>query len=271
MVSDPFSVPAIEISAGQVVDNLELSLNRGGVITGQVLDASGEPVIGASVIALRPAPRPSGFSPGGAPAETRALPRFLPVAANASTNDLGEFRIFGLAAADYIIGAMIRPVMGPDNAAPASPTTMAPTYFPAMTDPAEAQPVRVESGQTVGGIVVRLVTVPAFHVSGVVVDQSDIPIADVLVRLSADPRSADTALAGTMGFGQSDARGRFTINGMTAGSYIVITSMPTPMVPGGRRVQSFSMPGPGQASARQQLTISSSSVDDLKIVIPREQ
>src|SRR5262249_31517478 len=70
-------------------DAVDVRLQRGGVITGRVLDASGQPASDLSMMALRRMELPN-----GGPA--RWLP--APMMGGQQTNDVGEFRIAGLAA-----------------------------------------------------------------------------------------------------------------------------------------------------------------------------
>src|SRR5262249_23484314 len=83
MMGSP-NMGTFELTAGQVMDGVNLALKKGGAISGQVIDGAGEPVVGANVVALRPAPRPNNPPPG------MNMPRFVPAGGGASTNDLGE-------------------------------------------------------------------------------------------------------------------------------------------------------------------------------------
>src|SRR4051812_40136288 len=88
---DPASVPTFWVVAGQSLDVATVSLKRGGVVAGRILDTFGEPMIDVNVRAVKP---------GAA----------IDLMGEASrTNDLGEFRVFGLAPGQYIIVASPRP------------------------------------------------------------------------------------------------------------------------------------------------------------------
>src|SRR5262249_34313930 len=76
---------------GQRVDDVSISVPKGAVITGLVLDEYGDPVINASVM-----PMHMQFSQG-----RRTL---VPFGMAGTTNDIGEFRIFGLNAGQYYLG-----------------------------------------------------------------------------------------------------------------------------------------------------------------------
>ena len=61
------------------------------------------------------------------------------------TNDLGEFRVFGLAPGQYIVVASPRP-FGSDAL---SRTMVSSTFYPGTPDPSAAQVLTVNAGETV--------------------------------------------------------------------------------------------------------------------------
>ena len=81
----------IAVADGQRVSSLDLSLPRGSVISGRITDEYSEPIAGASVEAHR-----YQYAPGG---ERRLIYAGPPVA----SDDLGQFRLFGLMPGDYVI------------------------------------------------------------------------------------------------------------------------------------------------------------------------
>ena len=138
------------------------------------------------------------------------------------TNDRGEFRIFGLAPGEYVIVANTRTKFGGAAVATPAATTMTATFFPGTGDVAAAQPVSVESGETVSDVTIQLVSVPAFQVSGVVVDEAGAAVEHAMVMLMDGPSGANPLLSLVLGpplMTQSDASGRFTFGDVRAGSY----------------------------------------------------
>ena len=144
------------------VKDLTVRLPPGGVITGVIIDAAGQPAQGVAVSAFA-----SVFH--GATGERRLAP-----AGQASTSDdRGEYRIYGLAAGSYVIAA--QPLIGrPGAGRPgafefriSNPRGRAvapvPVYFPSTTDAGEAQPVAVGAGEERDGIDIRVENVPARH------------------------------------------------------------------------------------------------------------
>ena len=85
---------AIGVADGQRITGLTLRMPRGAVITGIVTDQNGDPMSGASVTAMRYVYAGSG---------QRTL---LPTAPS-TADDRGHYRIWGLAAGEYVISANV--------------------------------------------------------------------------------------------------------------------------------------------------------------------
>jgi carboxypeptidase family protein len=212
--------PPLAVEAGQTA-TLDLRLAKGAVITGRIVDAAGEPMADVRVMAMRPPP-----------SNVRsAAPRLIPgPGAGASTNDIGEFRLSGLAAGDYYIVAA--PGAGSPFGGPGVPpragsakTTIAPTFYPGTADQASAHPVTVAAGAEVGNISFAMQSVAAFRVSGVIVDGNGEPIAGARVMMMANPRTVPLLL-GAAGSAESQANGSFTIGEVVAGTYRLTASVP---------------------------------------------
>jgi len=226
----PFNQPdqrhTVEVVAGRATA-LDLQLQRGAVVSGRVLDPSGEPMADVHVMALRRSPT----SPG------RTVARLFPAGPGAQTNDIGEFRVSGLAAGEYCVAAMPRgqfPFGGPAVAPPTgnARTTITATFYPGTTDETAALPVAVAAGAEVGNISFTMQSAAAFRISGIVVDENGDPVGDAMVMMMGDPRSG--MFMGPVGSGQSRADGRFTIGEVPAGSYRVTASVPLRMNGSGR-------------------------------------
>ena len=85
----------VEVTEGAKVSGITLKVPRGAVITGTVLDSNGQPIASATVRALRYV-----FDNG-----ERSL---VSPHENLTTDDRGEYRIFGLAAGEYLVVASMR-------------------------------------------------------------------------------------------------------------------------------------------------------------------
>jgi len=217
----PFSSPAdpkpsmtITVAAGQSVENLTLTLRKGGAIAGRVLGAKGEPLANIGVVALSRMPR------------GRGPVRWIPVGMTnrGSTNDLGDFRLFGLAPGDYIIAASANH-NGPFAPATTSRTTLATTYYPGTIDQGSALAVTVSADATVENITISMQTVPAFTVSGVVVDANGAPVSGAMIMMM--PAAPAGAFGGAGGSNvRTDESGAFVVSGVAAGTYRMMASAP---------------------------------------------
>jgi uncharacterized protein (DUF1501 family) len=102
----------IDIANGQSVALTAAALQRSGVITGRIVDEFGDPMTGARVMPMRYA-------------FTNNQRRMQMSGPTAITNDLGEYRLFGLFPGRYYISAIFRRFSaGGDDRA-----SYAPTYF----------------------------------------------------------------------------------------------------------------------------------------------
>ena len=215
---DPSTMQIFEVAAGQVLDGLTVSLRRGGAFAGRVLDPQGQPIANVGVTALLKRlnrnDQPAGVASSGPP--------LLMPSGQGQTNDLGEFRIFGLWPGEYVIVATAQSKFGGAATQPAAATTTTATYFPGTADVSAAQPVAVQSDETVSDLIIPLVSVPAFKISGVVVDGAGAPVANAMVMLMGGQRGTDLLLSLVVGpplMSQSDAGGRFTFGDVPAGAY----------------------------------------------------
>jgi hypothetical protein len=187
----------IEVSARRVAQ-LTIAVTRGGVITGQLTDETGEPLVGVSVQALRPS------SAGGSQS-------LLPVM-DAQTDDRGRYRIFGLHPGVYCVSAAI---IGTSTSVELDvPLGFAPTYFPGTTNPSEAERIRVDAGRELDGINIVLVQARLRRVSGSAMDSQGRPLAGGFVLLRQGEQSFGTASSVPV-----HGDGRFVLDRVPPGSY----------------------------------------------------
>ena len=92
----------IELTEAQSLDKADVTLPRGSVLSGRVLDEFGEPVADANVSAMR-----MQFMNGRR--------RLVNAGRSGQTNDLGQFRLYGLPPGDYYVSATLRIVRDDDG------------------------------------------------------------------------------------------------------------------------------------------------------------
>ena len=204
-------------------ENIDVALMPGGVIVGRIVDEFGEPVADVTVTAQR-----LQFS-GGVRRPVMSGPL-------SSSNDIGEFRLFGLQPGAYYVSASPRPSSNPFDA-PADRIGYGQTWYPSATDLGSAQRVMVTAGDTVSGIVVALSPSRTARVSGTVLGADGLPIrgGSVMVAGATSP-----TFFGLNGMVRPD--GSFTVNVVAPGEYTLRATaggMGAPGQPG--QMPTFSM------------------------------
>jgi hypothetical protein len=220
--TDFMTMRALDVTAGQKLDNADIELTRGGAIAGRIVDPFGEPLAEVHVLVMRRVER------------EEAEPQLMPGGGQGQqTNDLGEFRIYGVAPGTYFVAASPRSasfgaVGAPPSSGPSRSTTIATTFYPGTKDQSGAQAVTVTAGDTTANISFMMQSTPAFSVAGIVVDDTGGPVHGAMVMLMGDPRSGMMGPAGSV---RTEDNGRFVVGGVAPGSYRVMASVP--MVSGG--------------------------------------
>ena len=217
----PFeSGKAIDLVDGQVMDKADIAMPRGGVISGRLIDEFGDPIADAVVNAMR-----SAWSGGRR--------RLQPTGRTSMTNDLGQFRIYGLSPGDYYVSATFRggdmmamemamaatmgggAMGGPSGSAPSS--GYAPTYYPGTPNGAEAQKIAVAAGQEAQNTDFALLPVKLAKISGTVISSEGKPVEGSMIN--AQPRSGDAAGMMMAGAARTDKNGNFTLSNVAPGDY----------------------------------------------------
>lgn len=210
----------IELADGQVLERADITMPRGSVIAGRIVDEFGDPIADVAVTALR-----STWSNGKR--------RLQSAGRAAMTNDLGQYRIYGLSPGEYYVSATSRGSQemmvaemammarvsiagGPGAEAPRS--GYAPTYFPGTPNGAQAQRLTLAMGQEAQNTDFGLVPVRLVTVKGTVIGSEGGPLAGVMV--SATPREpGDSGFMLLTGSARTDQNGNFTIPGLAPGEY----------------------------------------------------
>jgi hypothetical protein len=240
----------IELSDGELLEKVDVALPRGSVIQGRVVDEFGEPVTDAIVTAMR-----MSFTGG--------RKRLVPAGRIGQTNDLGQFRIYGLAPGDYYVSATYRDIgsMAMDfvNAASTSgsgsaPTSgYAPTYFPGTPSAAEAQRVSLAVGQELTGIDISLQPVKLARITGQAMSSDGRPLGSAMILLMPASRESGIMMPG--GTTRTNASGQFTLNGVAPGEYSLQVRSSGPMMidaGGGSMMFSMSTSDASGATTRQE-------------------
>lgn len=213
--SRPFEAgKPLEVGEGQTIEKVDFALPRGALITGRVLDEAGEPTTDVQVTALR-----YQFLQGQR--------RLVPAGRPATTNDIGEYRIFGLPPGQYFVSATLR-TGNPNDAAATDRSGYAPTYYPSAPNVGGAERLSVELGQTRTAVDVVLSPARMARVSGTVVDSDGKPMTNGVLVLA----QTDAGLSASAG-GQIRPDGSFTLANVAPGKYTIIALNPQTFLGGG--------------------------------------
>jgi 5-hydroxyisourate hydrolase-like protein (transthyretin family) len=210
--SDPGAT--FTLSAGETKKDLIFRLIPAAVITGRVFDEDGEPVSGATVMASRET-----YDEGRRTLATRG---------SASTDDLGDFRLFGLAPGRYFISATERSwgqVEGDKEFSEGSGQTReqgyTKTYYPGTPDVARATAINVKEGDEIPGADIALKQVTVHRIRGRVLNQmTHKPGQDVVVLLTPRTKRQEWDFAGQPNVQKAD--GSFEIPNVVPGAYTLV-------------------------------------------------
>jgi protocatechuate 3,4-dioxygenase beta subunit len=150
----------LTLHAGQDLKDLQFRLIPAGVISGKIYDDDGEPLPGVMVNAVRQV-RSEGK-------------RGRSAVSSVSTNDLGEYRLFGLAPGRYFVSCVYpRWNRGGDevDSTDAEKEGYAKLYYPGTADVAKAEPITIRVGEEATSIDILMRKVPVHQVRGNVYNQ----------------------------------------------------------------------------------------------------
>jgi len=210
----------IELADKQGLDNADISMPRGSVISGRIVDEFGDPIPDAAVTASRQTWQ-------------NGRRRLVPAPGRVvQSNDLGQFRIYGLPPGDYYVSATLRggtmdlmdmELMVGASFTAASPSASAPksgyasTYYPGTPNVTEAQRITLAPGQENSGADFALVPVRLAKVTGIVIGSDGKPLEGAAV--SAIPAGRDFVGMFGQSTGRSGKDGSFTIPSVPPGDY----------------------------------------------------
>ena len=204
----------LEIVDGQALDKVNFALPRGGAISGRIVDELGEPIASVQVTVHR-------FAYMGG---SRRLVGAGSDGGNDRTDDLGQYRLFGLPPGEYYLAATLRNMeFMPMNAASVTGPSdgYASTYFPGTGNLSEARRVSVRAGQDVANVSFALVSARLGRISGRVTTSAGEPSVGGMMMVA--PRNDDVM---GMGFNMNGAQirpdGTFQTGGLAPGTYSLI-------------------------------------------------
>jgi len=230
----------LTLSAGQEIKDLVIRLQAAAVVEGRVTDEDGDPMPEAQIAVLRQT-----FVAGHTHWEQAGAER---------TNDLGEYRIAGLAAGNYFISVTPPPdfrsliettgnAAQAANAAADKPALAAyqTTYYPGVRDRAQAAPVQLHAGDDFP-VNFSLTPSPSLTIRGSVVNLPPGSTAAIMLQ------SKDLSLV--LNGAEMHKEGTFEIRDVAPGAYTVLATVDNAAVP---------------MMARQALQVASENVEGLRL------
>jgi hypothetical protein len=212
----------LDVLDHQTVERVDLMLPRGGVITGRVVDEFGEPAPDIQVAIERYQ-------------VFQGQRRLLPAGRSVATNDIGEFRLFGIPPGQYYLSATWRNTNGfnpnpnPNlNPSPSERTAYAPLYFPGTMNAAEAQRFTVSAGQQIDDLVMVLKPIKASRVSGTAIGSDGKPLTPAMIMVM----QSSIGFGSMAGTSQVRPDGTFTVSGLAPGSYTLRAQRMGPLTDG---------------------------------------
>ncbi|MCI0622490.1 MAG: carboxypeptidase-like regulatory domain-containing protein [Acidobacteria bacterium] len=199
--NDLASATPLDVRSGETLDNIDLSLVRGGALEGRVLDQDGEPAARVAVNLIR-----ARYVQGR---------RVLQPSGSDQTDDRGQFRIYDIPPGTYYLMATPRVFGMTDENRSVYP----PIYFPGVLDPQEASKVKMVPGGELRGYDLSLFETRGYQISGKVTSADGQPPRRVFVTAHKVPSSGLSQPASAQGTG---AQGDFTLRGLIPGSYRLV-------------------------------------------------
>jgi hypothetical protein len=205
------------LKPGQRLTDIVLRLERYAAVSGRITDEDGDPEQRVRVELVSRKMR-------------RGKPEYF-ASGESDTNDLGEYRIFDVAAGTYTVRALPQSLsrmfiggVNIDDSTLLSAGGYVPTYFPNLTDASRAATIELKSGDDMPGIDITLATQHLYrvrgHVTNGVVGYLTGRVEVGLLAANRDEFHNPVALTV-----QADEQtGEFEIRDVAEGSYTVVAS-----------------------------------------------
>jgi hypothetical protein len=199
------------LEPGGEVRDVVLKLEPFGVVSGRVRDDDGDSVRNVQVALLA-----YQYTQNG---------RQLTSRSTASTNDLGEYRLYDVPAGKYYLRAT--PNAGGIITNSADEQTLAPAYYPGVPEPASAAQLEVQPGQEIRGIELALRRVRGATVRGRVIRPPELApqmqqgtvIRTQVMGVTVMQMTGDMGGISARG-ATTDAQGNFEARGLAPGNFI---------------------------------------------------
>jgi protocatechuate 3,4-dioxygenase beta subunit len=204
----------VTVTAGNGTTGIDFKASRHGTILGRVMDERGQPMPQVQVRAG------SRMEING---NVQMVPRMMGM-----TDERGEYRLSNLEPGEYEVsveaGVAMRSGNVIDRTDPVRDIplpTYVPTYYPGVTDRAQATPVRVASGEEKFGIDFQLSPSGGFSLSGVILTTDGKPCLQCMLMITRRSNEDSSFMMPMMYTGVNQKDGTFVRTGVSDGSYLI--------------------------------------------------
>lgn len=187
------------VNKGDTIEHIDFALVPGAVITGKVVDAEGRPVVQEWVSAYTVPDNKDAY-----------------VLSDSRTDDRGVYRIYGLRAGSYRVGAG----RGEQSFAGGLPRPYKRTYHPSVNDLSQATIVEVSEGKEVKDVDIMFTsTVSTYTVRGRIIDgETGQPLANIDYGITRhEERGSSSRTGGYV----TNSRGEFKLTNLSPGKYSI--------------------------------------------------
>jgi hypothetical protein len=187
---NPLAGITLSLAPGQEMNDLQFNLIAGSTISGKILDAAGNPVPKATVLALQPIYR-------------RGSKEYVPLG-SAASDENGEYRLANLGPGNYLLSASSQNGEG------------IATFYPNSANLANAAAVGVDAGAATAGKDIRMVRAATFRVAGKLAEENAAAAIAWLTRKGAGATALVTRVAAPI-----DSDGSFVFPNVPPGAYLL--------------------------------------------------
>ena len=191
----------VNLADAEKLEKIDITLPKGAVIAGRITDEFGEPVSGVTVQAMRYT-------------YTNEGQRRLTAASGAPTDDLGQFRVFGLMPGDYVVQAAGGAILIGIGTPGPPVDSFAATFYPGTPNSDEAQTVTLGIGQEMN-VQFQVTAMRTSRVTGVVIGSDGTPLAGMSLSLVTQIGASGFS---SMGAGNTAGDGTFTVTNVSPGA-----------------------------------------------------
>ena len=200
---------ALNVAENDNLENVDITMTRGGVVTGKVTDEDGRPVIAESVTIFR-------LDQQGKRIATDAFEAF----GREETDDQGGYRIFGIEAGRYLVAAG----SSPEEINTRMGAFYRRTFHPDTTDESKAKVIDIKPGGENENVDIRIARpTKGYAASGRVIDaETGRPVPGVMIHygILKETRSSTSASFNLVNWPTNSA-GEFRLEGLSPNRYKV--------------------------------------------------